>query len=206
MIMPPADEKMFRVNSEHDALACTFTLNFNYINKKYNVKLNLESYQIQSKICLKYLEDLLGNHVQYIIISECTNKGNWHAHGILKRMSKSFKHKGLASIKRNLGNICIKPIHDLKKWTEYITKDGADNYIYNDNYDTSDKIKIVSFGRICKKNAEYYKKEDVRRVFTEDDFNCYKFAKAKSHVMAAAKMFRKCNKHYKKNRKKCIII
>lgn len=205
MIMPPVDENMFAVESENDALAVTFTLNFNYINKKYNVKLNLESYEIQSKICLKYLQNLLGNHVSYIIISECTNVGNWHAHGILKKMSKKFKHKGLASIKRNLGNICIKPIHDLKKWITYITKDGASNYIYNDNYAPDDKIKQVSFGRILKKEAEYYKKQDVRRVFTEDDFNCYKLAKARSHVMAAAKMFSKCKKKCN-GKKKCIII
>lgn len=204
--MPHIDKKLFEVDPEIDALAVTFTLNFNYINKKYNVKLNLESYEVQTKICMQYLQDLLGTHVKYIIIPECTNVGNWHAHGIIKKMSKEFKHSGLASVKRNLGNICIKPISSLDKWIEYITKDGSLHYIYNDIYNTDDKIKRISFGRILKKHADYYKEEDVRRVFTEDDFNCYKLAKARSHVMAAARMFRKCKKKCKKNKKNCIII
>ena len=201
--MPPADEKLFELDKDVDGLAITFTLNFNYSNKKYNVKLQYEDYEVQKKICMEYLQKVLCTHVKYIIIPECTKIGNWHAHGILKKVSKDFKHKGFAKIKRNLGNICIKPISNLKKWIDYITKDGSDDYIYNDNYDLDHKIPNISFSRILKREAEYYKTIDVKKVFTQDDFNCYKIAKARSHVMAAARMFSKVRKTCKPN---CKII
>ena len=150
----------------------------------------------------------MDSHVKYLCVTEYTKDGMWHSHGILFKVSKKFKIDGWSKIKRNLGYMKIKKIDNMKKWVDYITKDECDSFIYSFDFNPSLKLKTVQFSRIIKLNAKFYKKEAVREVITPEDYDCYKLKKAKDHVMAAARMFRKAKgcKKLRKKCKKCIII
>lgn len=191
-----------------EPLAITFTLNSKLIKSKYNVDLSLEDGSVQTKICNQLLRNMLDSHVTYVIITEYTKDGMWHAHGILFKISKKFKIDGWSKIKRNLGYIKIKKIDNMQKWTEYITKEDCDDYIYSFDYNEDLKLKSVQFSKIIKLNSKYYKQEAVREVITPEDYDCYKLKKARDHVLAAAKMFRKSRliKKAKKKCKTCIMI
>ncbi len=180
---------MFDADKDEDPLAVTFTLNYNYINKKYKINLNLEEYSVQTKICMTYLRNALGNHIKYLIIAEPTLVGNWHAHGIIKKAS-FYSYNIYTRIKRTIGNLLIKPITDLVKWKKYITKGTCTDFIYNDIFIKSDKIPTVQFKRILHKYSEYFKDEDIKFKFSEEDFQSYKYNKALNHMKAFTKMFR----------------
>lgn len=203
-----------------DPLAVTFTLNAKLLRKRYNVDLTLEDGSTQNIICNEILRQVMASHVKYLCITEYTKDGMWHSHGILFKVSKKFKIDGWSKIKRNLGYMKIKKIDDMKKWTEYITKDDCDSFIYSFDYSPESLIRLgksgqpemrlntCQFSRIIKLNAKFYKEEAVREVITPEDYDCYKLKKAKSHVMAAARMFRKAKvcKNLRKCKKNCIII
>ena len=191
-----------------EPLAVTFTLNSTLLRKRYNVDLTLEDGSTQTIICNELLRRMMDSHVKYLCVTEYTKDGMWHSHGILFKVSKKFKIDGWSKIKRNLGYMKIKKIDNMKKWVDYITKDECDSFIYSFDFNPSLKLKTVQFSRIIKLNAKFYKKEAVREVITPEDYDCYKLKKAKDHVMAAARMFRKAKgcKKLRKKCKKCIII
>lgn len=191
-----------------EPLAVTFTLNAKQMRKRYNVDMTLEDGTTQNTICSELLKRLLDSHVKYIVITEFTLDGMWHSHGILFKVSQKFKTEGWSKIKRNLGFVKIKKIDNMKKWIEYITKDRCDHVMYSFDYTPDLKLHTVQYAKIIKLNAKFYKHEAVRDVITAEDYDCYKLKKARDHVMAAAKMFRKSRiiKKAKKKCKRCIII
>ena len=196
------------IKDSEDPLAVTFTLNPKMIKNRYNVDMTLEDGSTQTIICNELLRQIMDSHVKYLCITEYTKDGMWHSHGILFKVSKKFKIDGWSKIKRNIGFIKVKKIDNMKKWTEYITKEDCDHIIYNFNYNPELKLKSVQFSKIIKLNAKFYKQEAVREVITPEDYDCYKLKKARDHVMAAARMFRKSKiiKKAKKKCKRCIMI
>lgn len=72
------------------------------------------------------IEDI--QNIEYNLIFELTSSFNVHAHGIvkLKKVNRYSELRQLYDIFRrciSIGFVCIKPIDDIKKWTEYCYKD-----------------------------------------------------------------------------------
>lgn len=188
------------VSQNAPTVALTVTLNVKRIEQRHGVNLSYEDKDAQAHTCNKILTDIFGSHVTYIMVSEYTQDGIWHSHGILFKISEKWLRDGYSKIRRSLGFIKVKTNID-SKWYDYMIKDSCDHVIVNDDYDDAKPIPRVMLSKHLKQNCSYYK-QTIEKEFTEDDFQSYKIAKAKKHVMAAARMFRKCKK-IKKKIKKC---
>lgn len=105
-------------------------------------------------------------HCRYFFSQEFTENGILHAHGVLTdfRGVKSFVNR----IRRNMriGYCQLKKVHNLQKWTEYLTKDveetlsefTSSDYNYYKYYNKDNQVSKMDFARLEKDLTNIFNK------------------------------------------------